>query len=140
MVAGAEETRTRRTKLQWQSQSRRTPPRRIAPRARQVSPVAALDCLDSAAAVRRRNAPRERHEPHARKPKPEWARPDLDWRPSGYQPDAPTGLSYGPANLRKRMSSLKRCLRCPEALLESVVRFVCFALKHIGHGALSSSQ
>jgi hypothetical protein len=25
-----------------------------------------------------------------------WARPDLDWRPPGYQPGAPTGLSYGP--------------------------------------------
>src|SRR2546422_2047594 len=29
-------------------------------------------------------------------PESEWARPDLDWRPPGYQPGAPTGLSYGP--------------------------------------------
>src|SRR5213593_1174066 len=39
-----------------------------------------------------------------------WARPDLDWRPSGYQPDAPTGLSYGPAVSRKKKTRLKRCL------------------------------
>src|SRR5439155_26905756 len=39
-----------------------------------------------------------------------WARPDLDWRPSGYQPDAPTGLSYGPAVSRKKETRLKRCL------------------------------
>ena len=25
-----------------------------------------------------------------------WARPDLNRRPSGYQPDAPAKLSYGP--------------------------------------------
>ena len=31
----------------------------------------------------------------------EWARPDSDWRPSGYQPDAPTRLSYGPARPQK---------------------------------------
>src|SRR5437773_3168697 len=37
----------------------------------------------------------------------EWARPDLDWRPSGYQPDAPTRLSYGPARRRKTTNRLK---------------------------------
>src|SRR5947199_5553316 len=36
-----------------------------------------------------------------------WARPDLDWRPSGYQPDAPTRLSYGPARRRKTTNRLK---------------------------------
>src|SRR5207302_9060619 len=36
-----------------------------------------------------------------------WARPDLDWRPSGYQPDAPTRLSYGPAKRRKTTNRLK---------------------------------
>src|SRR5437879_7454710 len=41
--------------------------------------------------------------PEARK----WARPDLDWRPSGYQPDAPTRLSYGPARRRKTTNRLK---------------------------------
>src|SRR2546427_279514 len=43
-------------------------------------------------------------------PRRKWARPDLDWRPSGYQPDAPTGLSYGPAVSRKKETRLKRCL------------------------------
>src|SRR5207249_2949411 len=38
----------------------------------------------------------------------EWARPDLDWRPSGYQPDAPTRLSYGPVGSRKLVKRLKR--------------------------------
>jgi hypothetical protein len=28
-----------------------------------------------------------------------WARPDLNRRPSGYQPDAPAKLSYGPRRL-----------------------------------------
>src|SRR6266566_561134 len=37
-----------------------------------------------------------------------WARPDLDWRPSGYQPDAPTRLSYGPVGSRKLVTRLKR--------------------------------
>src|SRR5439155_3451557 len=37
-----------------------------------------------------------------------WARPDLDWRPSGYQPDAPTRLSYGPVGSRKLVKRLKR--------------------------------
>src|SRR5438552_14664010 len=37
-----------------------------------------------------------------------WARPDLDWRPSGYQPDAPTRLSYGPARPPNLMNRLKR--------------------------------
>src|SRR5438876_774258 len=40
-------------------------------------------------------------------PGPKWARPDLDWRPSGYQPDAPTRLSYGPARRRKTTNRLK---------------------------------
>ncbi len=40
----------------------------------------------------------------------EWARPDLDWRPPGYQPGAPTGLSYGPAGPRKTRGRLKRSL------------------------------
>src|SRR5436309_6406811 len=46
---------------------------------------------------------RVRMTPGARK----WARPDLDWRPSGYQPDAPTRLSYGPARRRKTTNRLK---------------------------------
>src|SRR5205809_2938704 len=46
---------------------------------------------------------RVRTTPGARK----WARPDLDWRPSGYQPDAPTRLSYGPARRRKTTNRLK---------------------------------
>src|SRR5436190_3202714 len=40
-----------------------------------------------------------------------WARPDLDWRPSGYQPDAPTRLSYGPARPPNLMNRLKRSPR-----------------------------
>src|SRR5437667_10958448 len=47
---------------------------------------------------------RVRMTPGARK----WARPDLDWRPSGYQPDAPTRLSYGPVGARKLVTRLKR--------------------------------
>src|SRR2546427_13085002 len=44
-------------------------------------------------------------------PGPKWARPDLDWRPSGYQPDAPTRLSYGPAAAASTQGRLKRSLR-----------------------------
>src|SRR5882762_9613189 len=50
---------------------------------------------------------RVRTTPGARK----WARPDLDWRPSGYQPDAPTRLSYGPARPPNLMNRLKRSPR-----------------------------
>src|SRR2546422_1253258 len=71
--------------------------------------------------LRPRNRPLEPAEPVSRRPlrlvscragnsRRKWARPDLDWRPSGYQPDAPTGLSYGPAVSRKKKTRLKRCL------------------------------
>src|SRR5207247_4077401 len=44
-------------------------------------------------------------------PGPKWARPDLDWRTSGYQPDAPTRLSYGPAAAAETQGRLKRSTR-----------------------------
>src|SRR3990172_1766693 len=46
----------------------------------------------------------------------EWARPDLDWRPPGYQPGAPTRLSYGPAGRGSQQVDLNVLASGPRTL------------------------